>query len=79
MNEKISQKLEFEEIKKMLAGRARSESGRQLAYKLMPEKKERAVKRLIDETREAQTIELSSESSPMSSFTDIASERARLR
>ena len=79
MNEKISQKLEFEEIKKMLANQVRSENGRQLAYALMPEKKERAVRRLLAETGEAQTIELSSESSPISSFDDITSERARLR
>ena len=79
MNERVSQKLEFEEIKKRLAGKTLSANGRKLALELMPERKERAVKHLIDETKEAETLLLASENMPIVSFPDLSSERARPR
>lgn len=79
MNERVSRKLEFEDIKRRLAKKTVSESGKKLAYELMPEKSAKAVKKLIDETKEAETIYLAAENMPIISFPDILSERARLR
>ena len=79
MDSRISLKLEFNEIKKRLAQKAQSESAKKLALSLEPQIKRRAVKHLIDETKEAESIYLSCESLPIMSFPDITPERGRMR
>ena len=79
MNERIAVKLEFDVIKKLLAKKAVSSAGKELAMEIMPKKRKKDVKLLLDETKEAETIYLSAENLPISGFPEISGVRARLR
>lgn len=79
MNERIAAKLEFDVIKILLAKKAVSSAGKELAMEIMPKKRKKDVKLLLDETKEAETIYLSAENLPISGFPEISGVRARLR
>ncbi|MDD5018328.1 MAG: endonuclease MutS2, partial [Eubacteriales bacterium] len=79
MDSKVLLKLEFDKIQEMLSEKALSEPGRQAALVLMPQKSAAAVKNMQCETLEAESILMREAASPMSGFSDIASEIARLK
>ena len=79
MNAKVLTKLEYDKIRTMLADKTLSDAGRLAALKLMPQKNAEAVKRMQSETLEAEGILMREPRSPMSGFSDIASETARLK
>lgn len=79
MNQKVLAKLEFDKIREMLAERALSAPGQAAALALEPKTNAAAVKRLQAETLEAETVMMRAATSPMSGFSDISAEVARLK
>lgn len=79
MNQKVYTKLEFNKIREMLAAKALSDPGKEEALSITPKNNVRAVKRLQSETLEAESILMRQAATPMSSFSNIASETARLK
>ncbi len=79
MNKRIYQVLEFDKIKEKLAGEAVSDSAKLLAEHLEPEVTIEKASRLMNETREAESISLRFAHSPISSFSDCAGEIKRLK
>ncbi len=79
MDQKVLRKLEFDKIRERLAERALSDPGRAAALNLMPKTNTAAVKRLQTETLEAESVMMRAASSPMSGFSDITGELARLK
>jgi dsDNA-specific endonuclease/ATPase MutS2 len=56
MDQKVLNKLEFDKIRKGLADAALSESGREAALRISPQTSAAAVRRLLDETSEAESV-----------------------
>lgn len=79
MDKKVLAKLEFDKILNMLAAETLSESGRAAALSLIPQNKMADVRRLIDETLEAESVLMRMASSPISGFEDISAEILRLK
>ncbi len=79
MNEKAIIKLEFDKILKRLCDCALSEPGKQRALALRPSTGIVQVRRLQDETLEAEGVLMRAAATPMSAFSDIAAEAARLK
>jgi DNA mismatch repair protein MutS2 len=79
MDQRVFSKLEFDKIREKLAERAVSEPGRIAALSLTPRTNASKVKRLQAETLEAESVMMRAASSPMSGFSDIAGELARLK
>jgi len=79
MNEKVIAKLEFDKIRERLAERAHSDPGRQRALAVKPSTDYAQVKRLQEETLEAESVQMRAASSPMSGFADTGAETARLK
>ncbi len=79
MDQKVLSKLEFDKIRERLADAALSESGRQAALRVSPQAGAAAVRRLLDETSEAESVLMRAAASPMSGFSDISAELARLK
>ncbi len=79
MNKKVMSKLEFDKILFSLSEKALSGPGKEAALGLMPQKSFKGVLKLQSETLEAESIFMREPKSPMSSFSDISSETARLK
>jgi DNA mismatch repair protein MutS2 len=79
MDQRVLKKLEFDKIRDRLAERAMSAPGRAAAQALMPKTNAAAVKRMQAETLEAESVMMRAAMSPMSGFSDIAGELARLK
>ena len=79
MNKKVYAKLEFDKILAMLAGKTLSDPGREAALSLRPKKSLEAVAQLQSETLDAEGVLMRQSATPMSGFSDIAAETARLR
>ncbi len=79
MDQKVLSKLEFDKIRGMLAERALSDSGKEAALQIKPQTTVRATRTLLEETLEAESVLMRAASSPISSFSDISSELARLK
>lgn len=79
MDQKVLRKLEFDKIRERLAERALSVPGQSAALALSPKTNTAAVKRLQSETLEAENVMMRAASSPMSGFSDISGEVARLK
>ena len=79
MNERVIKKLEFDKILMMLSEKACSDPGKQAALSLTPKKNIRSIKRLLDETLEAESVLMRAARTPMSGFSDIGREIARLK
>jgi DNA mismatch repair protein MutS2 len=79
MDSRVLKKLEFDKIRERLAERAMSDPGRAAALALTPKANATSVKRLQAETLEAESVMMRAASSPMSGFSDIAGELARLK
>lgn len=79
MDQKVLNKLEFDKIREKLAAGALSDSGREAALRLQPQTTVAATKKLLSETLEAESVLMRAASSPMSGFSDVASELARLK
>ncbi len=78
MDQKVLKKLEFDKIRERLAERVLSVPGHAAALALAPKTSTAAVKRLQAETLEAESVMMRAASSPMSGFSDISGEVARL-
>lgn len=79
MDQKVLNKLEFDKIREKLAAGALSDSGKEAALRLQPQTTVAATKKLLSETLEAESVLMRAASSPMSGFSDVASELARLK
>ena len=79
MNEKVISKLEFNKIRERLAERALSYPGHDRALKVTPSTDYAQVKRLQEETLEAESVLMRAAATPMSGFADITAEVARLK
>jgi len=79
MDQKVLKKLEFDKIREKLAAGALSDSGKEAALRLQPKTTAAATKKLLSETLEAESVLMRAASSPMSGFSDIAGELARLK
>jgi len=79
MNKRIDKVLEFDKIRAMLTEQAISESAKMLAYNLTPETTFAGVNRLMEETKEAESIMLRFAHSPINNFNDCAPEIKRLK
>ncbi len=79
MNEKVINKLEFDTVLKRLSARALSDPGKQMALSVMPGTDIAQVKRLQAETLEAESVLMRAAVTPMSAFSDISAEVARLK
>lgn len=79
MNNKVFSKLEFDKIRERLADKALSVPGRDAALSLKPKSSPKAVRQLQAETLEAEGLQMRQEISPMTGFSDIAAEAARLK
>ena len=79
MNKRVFEKLEFDKILNMLEAKALSDSGKQAALALTPGKSIAAVRLMQSETLEAESTLMRETKTPMSSFSDISSETARLK
>lgn len=78
ISKKTAQTLEYDLILKMLGEKTVSESGRALALGLMPTGDPAAAERLMEETREAETLLIKHTAHPVSSFDEPAGELRRL-
>ncbi len=78
MDQRVIRILEFDKIRQMLAEKAVSELGRQLALKLKPATDINSVTALMEETKEAESILMRYSSAPLMSFSDVKSEVKRL-
>ena len=78
INKKTARTLEYDLILKMLGEKTVSESGRVLAENLMPTGDTAAAERLMEETREAETLLVKQTAHPVSSFDEPARELKRL-
>ncbi len=79
MDQKVLNKLEFDKILKRLADAALSDSGKEAALNLQPQVTVAATRSLLSETLEAESVLMRVASSPMSGFSDISLELARLK
>ncbi len=79
MDQKVLNKLEFDKIREKLAAGALSDSGKEAALCLQPQTTVAATRNQLSETLEAESVLMRAASSPMSGFSDIASELARLK
>ena len=79
MNKNVIRVLEFDKIISKLSEKTVSDLGRALAIKLLPEKSFDSVSRLMDETKEAESILLRYSKAPIVSFGDIKGEIKRLK
>lgn len=79
MNKKTDRLLEFDQIKNMIAERAVSSLGRQAVKELLPEMTFAGAQKLIDETKEADSILLKQPVFPLMSFNDVTPELKRIR
>ena len=71
MNKRIYTVLEFNKIREKLAAQAVSESAKTLAENLEPETEITKVERLMQETKEAESISLRFSHSPIRNFSDL--------
>jgi len=79
MDNRVLHILGFDRIREMLAECTLSSRGQALAEKLEPVLELAAAQRLIQETKEAETITLTQTAFPLIFFSDISMELARLR
>ena len=79
MDQKVLNKLEFDKIREKLAAGALSDSGKEAALSLQPQTTVAATRNLLSETLEAESVLMRAASSPMSGFSNITSELARLK
>lgn len=79
MNEKVIVKLEFDKIRNRLAERALSDPGKQKALALGPSTDFVQIQQLQAETLEAESVLMRAAATPMSAFSDISAEVARLK
>ena len=78
ISKKTARILEYDVILKMLGEKTVSDAGRTLAESLMPSADPEEVKRLMEETKEAETLLLRQTAYPVSSFDNPAGELKRL-
>ncbi len=79
MDQKVLNKLEFDKIREKLAAGALSDSGKEAALSLQPQTTVAATRNLLSETLEAESVLMRAASSPISGFSNITSELARLK
>ena len=79
MDQKVLNKLEFDKIREKLAAGALSDSGKEAALCIQPQTTVAATRNLLSETLEAESVLMRAASSPMSGFSNITSELARLK
>ena len=79
MNERVYRILGYDVMLRRLADCAVSASGREACLAIQPEVSKKKVQKMLDHTREAESIYLSASSSALISFDNCSSEAARLR
>ena len=79
MNEKVIAKLEFDKIRGRLAERALSDPGKEKALALKPSTDYAHIQRLQGETLEAESVLMRAAATPMSAFSEVSAEIARLK
>lgn len=76
---RIPRTLDFNEILEKLAGRTVSHPGHAQAVRIRPNDDEAAVRRQMEQTKEAESIYLSLDTYPLTGFSGISSELKRLK